>query len=112
MPASNFYSYQGQTQHSGFRQGQQPSQLNSLGYPNFYHSQIPTGAQDHHQHHHQQNPGDVSLSGGAQGATQQPPHQLWQNTYWVYNMYQYTWPAASPLFIYCSFRVQVDSDWE
>lgn len=81
MPASNFYSYQGQTQHGGFRQGQQPSQLNSLGYPNFYHSQMPAGTQDHHHHHHQQNPGDASLSGGAQGATQQPSHQLWQNTY-------------------------------
>jgi hypothetical protein len=81
MPASNFYSYQGQTQHGGFRQGQQPSQLNSLGYPNFYHSQIPAGTQDHHHHHHQQNPGDANLSGGAQGATQQSSHQLWQNTY-------------------------------
>ncbi|XP_078167979.1 uncharacterized protein LOC144562640 isoform X2 [Carex rostrata] len=81
MPASNFYSYQGQTQHGGFRQGQQPSQLNSLGYPNYYHSQMPAGTQDHHHHHHQQNPGDANLSGGAQGATQQPSHQLWQNTY-------------------------------
>ncbi|KAJ4797609.1 RNA polymerase II degradation factor-like protein (DUF1296) [Rhynchospora pubera] len=80
MPASNFYGYQGQTQHGGFRQGQQPSQINSLGYANYYHSQIPTGAQDHH-HHHQQNPGDASLSGGAQAATQQPSHQLWQNSY-------------------------------
>ncbi|KAJ3670794.1 hypothetical protein LUZ60_008220 [Juncus effusus] len=79
MPASTFYSYQGQTQHGNFRQGQQPSQLNSLGYPNFYHSQIPGGAQDHLSH--QSTAGDSGLAGAQPSGQQQPSHQLWQNTY-------------------------------
>ncbi|KAK1556480.1 hypothetical protein Q3G72_005643 [Acer saccharum] len=58
VPASTYYSFQGQNQQpSGFRQGQQPSQhFGALGYPNFYHSQ--TGMSLEHQ---QQNPRDGSL---------------------------------------------------
>ncbi|KAK8608102.1 hypothetical protein V6N13_023536 [Hibiscus sabdariffa] len=78
VPASTYYSFQGQNQQAGgYRQGQQPSQhFGSLGYPNFYHSQ--TGVSLDHQ---QQNPRDGSLS-ASQG---QPPskqtQQLWQNNY-------------------------------
>ncbi|GMI77726.1 hypothetical protein like AT1G29350 [Hibiscus trionum] len=79
VPASTYYSFQGQNQQGGgFRQGQQPpsQHFGSLGYPNFYHSQ--TGVSLDHQ---QQNPRDGSLS-GSQG---QPPskqtQQLWQNNY-------------------------------
>ncbi|KAK5792292.1 GBF-interacting protein 1-like [Gossypium arboreum] len=79
VPASTYYSFQGQNQQAGgFRQGQQPpsQHFGSLGYPNFYHSQ--TGVSLDPQ---QQNPRDGSLS-GSQG---QPPskqtQQLWQNNY-------------------------------
>ncbi|KAE8722969.1 hypothetical protein F3Y22_tig00013285pilonHSYRG00129 [Hibiscus syriacus] len=79
VPASTYYSFQGQNQQaSGFRQGQPPpsQHFGSLGYPNFYHSQ--TGVSLDHQ---QQNSRDGSLS-GSQG---QPPskqtQQLWPNNY-------------------------------
>ncbi|KAL4388797.1 hypothetical protein GQ457_09G003490 [Hibiscus cannabinus] len=80
VPASTYYSFQGQNQQQagGFRQGQQPpsQHFGSHGYPNFYHSQ--TGVSLDHQ---QQIPRDGSLS-GSQG---QPPskqtQQLWQNNY-------------------------------
>ncbi|XP_039033961.1 uncharacterized protein LOC120169959 isoform X3 [Hibiscus syriacus] len=79
VPASTYYSFQGQNQQAGgFRQGQQPpsQHFGSLGYLNFYHSQ--TGLSLDHQ---QQNPRDGSLS-GSQG---QPPskqtQQLWPNNY-------------------------------
>ncbi|XWS12416.1 hypothetical protein CRYUN_Cryun37aG0087800 [Craigia yunnanensis] len=77
VPASTYYSFQGQNQQAGgFRQGQQPSQhLGALGYPNFYHSQ--TGVSLDHQ---QQNPRDGSLS-GTQGQPSKQTPQLWQNNY-------------------------------
>lgn len=76
VPASTYYSFQGQNQQpGGFRQGQQPSQnYGGLGYPNFYHSQ--TGMSLDHQ---QQNPRDGSL-GGSQGQPKQS-QQIWQNSY-------------------------------
>ncbi|OMO82880.1 UBA-like protein [Corchorus olitorius] len=78
VPASTYYSFQGQNQQAGgFRQGQQPSQHfgGGLGYPNFYHSQ--TGVSMDHQ---QQNPRDGSLS-GSQGQPSKQTQQLWQNSY-------------------------------
>ncbi|XP_057494238.1 uncharacterized protein LOC130779587 isoform X1 [Actinidia eriantha] len=80
VPASTYYSFQGQSQQpSGFRQSQQqPSQsYGALGYPNFYHSQSGISLEQHQQ----QNPRDVPL-GGSQG--QQPSRQsqqIWQNSY-------------------------------
>ncbi|KAF7803206.1 GBF-interacting protein 1-like isoform X1 [Senna tora] len=80
VPASTYYSFQGQNQQSsGFRQGQQPSQhFGALGYPNFYHSQ--TGISLEQQ---QQNLREASLSGGSQGQqpSKQSQQQLWQNGY-------------------------------
>ncbi|CAL5411657.1 unnamed protein product [Camellia sinensis] len=64
VPASTYYSFQGQSQ-QGFRQTQQPSQsYGALGYPNFYHSQ--SGISLEHQQQ-QQNPRDGPL-GGSQGS--------------------------------------------
>ncbi|CAL5410084.1 unnamed protein product [Camellia sinensis] len=83
VPASTYYSFQGQTQQpSGFRQTQQPSQNygGGIGYPNFYHSQA--GISLEHQQQQQQNPRDGGALGGSQG--QQPSkqsQQLWQNSY-------------------------------
>ncbi|KAK3024023.1 hypothetical protein RJ639_044125 [Escallonia herrerae] len=77
IPASTYYSFQGQNQQpGGYRQGQQPSQsYGSLaGYPNYYHSQ--TGISLEHQ---PQNPRDGSLS-GSQGQPKQS-QQIWQNSY-------------------------------
>lgn len=79
VPASNYYSFQGQNQqHAGFRQTQQqPSQqfAGALNYPNFYHSQ--TGMSLDHQ---QQSSRDASL-GGSQGQPSKQSQQLWQNSY-------------------------------
>ncbi|XP_071697767.1 uncharacterized protein [Rutidosis leptorrhynchoides] len=88
VPASTYYSLQGQTQHpSGFRLGQQqqPSQsyggAAALDYQNYYQSQ--TGISQEHQL--QQNARDGSLVGGSQGQPkpqqQQSQQQLWQNSY-------------------------------
>ncbi|XXG67801.1 hypothetical protein AAC387_Pa06g1062 [Persea americana] len=74
LPASTYYSLQGQNQNSGFRQGQQPSQYGSLGYPTFYHSQASVSQE------HQQTPSDGSLS-ASQGPPSQPSHQIWQHNY-------------------------------
>ncbi|WOG85027.1 hypothetical protein DCAR_0104213 [Daucus carota subsp. sativus] len=77
VPASTYYSFQGQQgqQPGGFQQGQQPSQnYGNLGYPNFYHSQ--TGVSLEHQ---QQNPRDGAHS-GSQGQPKQS-QQIWQNSY-------------------------------
>lgn len=75
LPGSTFYSFQGQSQHSGFRQGQQqPSQFGALGYPNFYHSQAGVSQE------HQQNPSEGNLS-GSQATPSQPSHQIWQHGY-------------------------------
>ncbi|XP_077250954.1 uncharacterized protein LOC143890240 isoform X2 [Tasmannia lanceolata] len=74
LPASTYYSFQGQNQHSGFRQGQQPSHYGSLGYPNFYHSQ--TGVSQEHQ----QTPNDGALT-ASQGPPSQQSHQMWQQSY-------------------------------
>ncbi|KAI5571063.1 hypothetical protein BDE02_11G068800 [Populus trichocarpa] len=78
VPASTYYSFQGQNQQpGGFRQGQQPSQhFGALGYPNYYHSQ--TGMSLEHQQ--QQNSRDGSL-GGSQGQPSKQAQQLWQNSY-------------------------------
>ncbi|MBA0599081.1 hypothetical protein Gorai_005318, partial [Gossypium raimondii] len=59
VPASTYYSFQGQNQQAGgFRQGQQPpsQHFGSLGYPNFYHSQMGVSLDPQ-----QQNPRDGSL---------------------------------------------------
>ncbi|KAE8671815.1 kinase-related family protein [Hibiscus syriacus] len=78
VPASTYYSIQGQNQQAdGFRQGQQPpsQHFGSLGYPSFYQSQTGVSLD------HQQNSRNGSLS-GSQG---QPPskqtQQLWPNNY-------------------------------
>ncbi|KAM1045535.1 hypothetical protein EV1_036120 [Malus domestica] len=83
VPASNYYSFQGQNQqHAGFRQAQQPppsqQYAGTLGYPNFYHSQ--TGMSLEHQQ--QQSSRDASL-GSSQGGqpSKQSQQQLWQNSY-------------------------------
>ncbi|KAJ6979387.1 hypothetical protein NC653_027518 [Populus alba x Populus x berolinensis] len=80
VPASTYYSFQGQNQQpGGFRQGQQPSQhFGALGYPNYYHSQ--TGMSLEHQQQQQQNSRDGSL-GGSQGQPSKQAQQLWQNSY-------------------------------
>lgn len=77
VPASTYYSFQGQNQQpGGFRQGQQLSQhFGALGYPNYYHSQ--TGISLEHQ---QQNSRDATL-GGSQGQPSKQSQQLWQNSY-------------------------------
>ncbi|KAF8413613.1 hypothetical protein HHK36_001605 [Tetracentron sinense] len=77
VPASTYYSLQGQNQqHGGFRQVQQPSQhYGALGYPNFYHSQ--TGVSQEHQ---QQNANDGTL-GGSQGPPSKQSNQMWQHSY-------------------------------
>ncbi|XP_071715880.1 uncharacterized protein [Rutidosis leptorrhynchoides] len=92
VPASTYYSFQGQNQQqqpSGFRQGHQqqaqpPSQNYggaALNYQNYYQSQ--TGISQEHQLH--QNPRDGSLVGGSQSQPkppqQQQSQQLWQNSY-------------------------------
>ncbi|KAG1367966.1 signaling mucin HKR1 [Cocos nucifera] len=74
LPASTFYSFQGQNQHSGYRQGQQPSQFGALGYPNFYPSQAGVSQE------HQQNPSEGNLT-ASQAAPSQPSHQMWQHGY-------------------------------
>lgn len=79
VPASTYYSYQGQAQQQpgGFRQAQQQPTQNyggALGYPNFYHSQ--TGVSHEHQ---PQNPRDGSLSGSQ--AQPKQSQQIWQNSY-------------------------------
>ncbi|XP_021676328.2 uncharacterized protein LOC110661852 isoform X3 [Hevea brasiliensis] len=77
VPASTYYSFQGQNQQpGGFRQGQQLSQhFGAHGYPNYYHSQ--TGISLEQQ---QQNSRDASL-GGSQGQPLKQTQQLWQNSY-------------------------------
>ncbi|XP_010243690.1 PREDICTED: uncharacterized protein LOC104587685 isoform X2 [Nelumbo nucifera] len=77
LPASTYYSFQGQSQqHGGFRQAQQPSQhYGALGYPNFYQSQ-PRVSQEHPQ----QNPNDGTLA-GSQGVPTKQSHQIWQHNY-------------------------------
>lgn len=77
LPASQYYSIQGQNQQSGgYRQGQQPSpsqHYGALGYPNFYHTQTGISLE-------QQNPRDGSL-GGSQGQPPKQSQQIWQNSY-------------------------------
>ncbi|EEF42715.1 conserved hypothetical protein [Ricinus communis] len=78
VPASTYYSFQGQNQQpAGYRQGQQLSQqhFGALGYPNYYHSQ--TGISLELQ---QQNSREGSL-GGSQGQPSKQTQQLWQNSY-------------------------------
>lgn len=77
VPASAYYSLQGQNQQSsGFRQGQQPSQqFGALGYPNFYHSQAGMSLDGQ-----QQTLRDASM-GGSQGQQPKQSQQIWQNSY-------------------------------
>ncbi|XP_022978644.1 uncharacterized protein LOC111478557 [Cucurbita maxima] len=77
VPASAYYSLQGQNQQSsGFRQAQQPSQqFGALGYPNFYHSQAGISLDGQ-----QQTLRDASL-GGSQGQQPKQSQQIWQNSY-------------------------------
>ncbi|XP_065880103.1 uncharacterized protein [Euphorbia lathyris] len=77
VPASTYYSFQGQNQQPAeYRQGQQLSQhFGTLGYPNYYHSQ--TGMSLEHQ---QQNSRDALL-GGSQAQPSKQTQQLWQNGY-------------------------------
>ncbi|GMI93530.1 hypothetical protein like AT1G29370 [Hibiscus trionum] len=80
VPASTYYSFQGQNQQQagGFRQGQQPpsQQYGSLGYPNFYHSQPGVSLEQQQQ---------ILRDGSLSGSQGQPPskqtQQLWQNNY-------------------------------
>ncbi|KAM7500633.1 hypothetical protein LguiA_025047 [Lonicera macranthoides] len=81
VPASTYYSYQGQQQAQqpgAFRQAQQqqqPSQNYGAlgGYPNFYHSQTLE--------HQAQNPRDGPLGGGPQAQQPKQTQQIWQNGY-------------------------------
>ncbi|XP_009410966.2 uncharacterized protein LOC103992822 isoform X3 [Musa acuminata AAA Group] len=73
LPASTFYNYPGQNQHSGIRPSQQTSQLGALGYPNLYHSQAGPSRE------HQQNPGEGNLNGSQ--TPSQPANQIWQHGY-------------------------------
>lgn len=79
VPASTYYSFQGQNQQpGGFRQGQQLSQhFGAHGYPNYYHSQTGISLEQQQQ---QQNSRDGSL-GGSQGQSLKQAQQLWQNSY-------------------------------
>ncbi|XP_008648655.3 uncharacterized protein [Zea mays] len=74
VPPGNFYDFQGQSQHGGFRQAHQPSQYGGLGYPSFYQSQTSLPQE------HPQNPTEGSLN-NPQGVPSQPSHQLWQHIY-------------------------------
>ncbi|KAJ0971652.1 hypothetical protein J5N97_019611 [Dioscorea zingiberensis] len=57
MPANTFYSFLGQNQLSGYRQGQQPQHYGNMSYPpNFYHSQAGVSQE------HQQNPAEGNLN--------------------------------------------------
>ncbi|WCJ27321.1 hypothetical protein M5689_009074 [Euphorbia peplus] len=78
VPASTYYSFQGQNQQQPgeYRQGQQVSQ--HFGYPNYYHSQ--TGMSLEHQQQQQQNTRDAIL-GASQGQASKQTQQLWQNGY-------------------------------
>ncbi|KAL4563597.1 hypothetical protein LXL04_027642 [Taraxacum kok-saghyz] len=81
VPASTYYSFQGQSQQpAGFRQGQQQQQAGQTygggaagNYQNYYHSQAGMSPE--------QNRGGVG--GGSQGQPkgQQQSQQLWQNSY-------------------------------
>ncbi|THU59432.1 hypothetical protein C4D60_Mb07t02090 [Musa balbisiana] len=73
LPASTFYNYPGQNQHSGIRLSQQTSQLGALGYPNLYHSQAGPSRE------HQQNPAEGNLNGSQ--TPSQPANQIWQHGY-------------------------------
>lgn len=87
VPASTYYSFQGQNQQpAGFRQAQQqPSQTYggaALNYPNYYHSQAGISPE----HQLQQNPRDGGSHSHSQGQPkpqqqQQSQQQLWQNSY-------------------------------
>ncbi|XP_042444674.1 uncharacterized protein LOC122029654 [Zingiber officinale] len=74
LSSSRFYNYQGQNQHSGFRQAQPPSQLSGLGYSNLYLSQGGPSRE------HQPNPAEVNLN-GPQTTQSQPSSQIWQHGY-------------------------------
>ncbi|KAL5731911.1 hypothetical protein ACHQM5_004593 [Ranunculus cassubicifolius] len=81
VPASTYYSFQGQQQaaqqHSGFRQAQQqPSQhYGNMSYQNFYHSQ-PGVSQEQ-----QQTPNEGALSASQGGPQSKQSQQLWQHSY-------------------------------
>ncbi|XP_020523434.1 uncharacterized protein LOC18422579 isoform X2 [Amborella trichopoda] len=73
IPANTYYSLQGHNQLGEFRQPQQASHYNTLGYPNFYHAQMgvapPAAALEH-----QQSPSD----GGSRAPSS---HQIWAHGY-------------------------------
>jgi hypothetical protein len=77
VPASTYYSYQGQNQQQGGfqQQGQHPPQHygGAHGYQNMYQTGMPL-------EHQQQNSRDGSL-GGSQGQQSKQAQQLWQNGY-------------------------------
>ncbi|KAI0524731.1 hypothetical protein KFK09_004115 [Dendrobium nobile] len=75
LPPNTFYSFQGQNQHSSFRQAQQPSHYGQMGYLNFFQNQL--GGQSQEQ---QLNSNEVNLN-GSQGNPSQQSHQLWQHGY-------------------------------
>ena len=80
VPASTYYSFQGQSQQpSGFRQSQQqPSQnYGALGYPNFYHSQSGISLEQLQQ----QNPRDGPIGGSQDQQPSRQSQQIWQNSY-------------------------------
>ncbi|GAB2299104.1 hypothetical protein Dimus_033176 [Dionaea muscipula] len=76
VPASTYYSFQGQSQQpAGFRQSQQ--HYGNLGYQNFYN-----GLSLEHQHQQQQQQ-QLSRDGGSQsqGGQAKQSQQIWQNNY-------------------------------
>ncbi|XP_020703563.1 uncharacterized protein LOC110114878 isoform X2 [Dendrobium catenatum] len=75
LPPNTFYGFQGQNQHSSFRQAQQPSHYGQMGYLNFFQNQL--GGQSQEQ---QLNSNEVNLN-GSQGNPSQQSHQLWQHGY-------------------------------
>ncbi|XP_058095213.1 GBF-interacting protein 1-like isoform X2 [Magnolia sinica] len=74
VPASTYYSLQGQNQHSGFRQSQQTSHYGAMGFANFYNSQ--TGVSQEHQQ-----TSTVGALSAQQGLPSQQSHQIWQHSY-------------------------------
>lgn len=77
MPANTFYSFLGQNQLGGYRQGQQPQHYGNMSYPpNYYHSQAGVS-----QEHHQQNPAEANMNNQQGAPSQQQSHQIWQHSY-------------------------------
>ncbi|KAH7686036.1 UBA-like protein [Dioscorea alata] len=76
MPANTFYSFLGQNQLGGYRQGQQPQHYGNMSYPpNYYHSQAGVSQE------HQQNPAEANMNNQQGAPSQQQSHQIWQHSY-------------------------------